>query len=334
MLTLTFSIIVPVYNDENNLPRCLGSIISQTFIDFECLLVDDGSTDNSPAICDIYAEKDSRISTFHKKNEGISKTRQFGINNSTGSYTIFVDSDDWIEPSLLQKTAEVINVSNPDIIFMDFFDENSSGKECYITQNFSFSNSIDIVIRRVLEGKLFSCLWNVIIKRELYFLNSINFIEGINYGEDSLFIIELLLNKPSIEYSSGARYHHTFNHYSFTRKNRKKRYMERSKFLNQIPLLLEKYNRLDLGAYNFFPLNDKYEMLCSGIFSRNEYKALFSLSLTAYHKKHCGFVKYMLLSMAEAGFYLPVKFFILFVRALKDKLRKMKLIGNYDSYQR
>jgi len=319
MTTLPFSIIVPVYNDDNNLPRCLDSIVSQTFTDFECLLVDDGSTDNSSAICDAYAENDSRIRVFHKNNEGISKTRQFGISNSTGKFTVFVDSDDWIEVSLLQNAVPLINTGNPEIIFMDFYDENPSEKECYVVQNFPVSDT-DAVIREVLKGNLFSCLWNVIIKRDLYFLNNIRFEEGINYGEDSLFIIELLLNKPKTEYLSGAYYHHTYNHNSFTRTNRKTRYMERSVFLNQIPILLEKYNRSDLGKYNFFPINDKYAMLCSGIFTKNEYKALFSISLNAYHRKHYGLLKCLLLYMAEAGFYSPAKISVLFARSLKSKL--------------
>jgi len=330
MSALPFSIIVPVYNDENNLKRCLDSIVAQAFTDFECLLVDDGSTDNSSAIGDKYAEKDSRIRVFHKHNEGISRTRQFGINNATGRFTVFVDSDDWIEPSLLQTAFQVMNTANPDIIFMDFFDENSSGKENYTSQIISAFDT-DKVIRQVLEGKLFSCLWNVIIKRDLYFLNNISFAEGINYGEDSLFVIELLLNNPKIEYLNGAFYHHTFNHNSFTRKNMKNRYMERSKFLNQIPLLLEKYNHSDFAEYNFFPVNDKYEMLCSGIFSGKEYKELFPLSLTAYHRKNCELTKYILLSLAETWFYSPVKFSILLVRSLKKKLRKIKLIGNHDT---
>ena len=329
MSTLPFSIIVPVYNDDSNLPRCLDSIISQTFTDFECLLIDDGSTDNSSAICDVYAQKDSRIRLFHKNNEGISKTRQFGINNSTGRYTIFVDSDDWIEHSLLQRAVQAIDNAKADIIFMDFYDEIFPGKERYISQKFPVSDT-DAVIRQVLKGNLFSCLWNVIIKRDLYFLNNISFTEGINYGEDSLFVIELLLNNPKIELLNGAYYHHTFNPNSFTRKNRKKRYMERNKFLNHIPLLLEKYNRLDLCKYNFFPINDKYAMLCSGIFSRKEYKALFSLSLTAYHRKNCGFRKYILLSLAETGFYSPVKFFIIFVSSFKNKLRNIKIFRDYN----
>jgi len=320
MPTLPFSIIVPVYNDENHLPRCLDSIIAQTFTDYECLLIDDGSTDSASAICDAYAEKDSRFRVVHKNNEGISKTRQFGINNAAGKYTVFVDSDDWIEPSLLEKAIQLVDNSNPDIIFLDFYDENSSGKECYIPQNISILDA-DTVIRRVLKGNQFSCLWNVIIKKELYYLNNIQFAEGINYGEDSLFVIELLLNNPKIDFLAGACYHHTFNRNSFTRTNVKNRYMERGKFLSQLSLLLEKYKRRDFDEYNYFPINDKYAMLSSGVFSKKEYDALFPISLTASHRKHYGFLKYALLSMAETGFYPLARFSIFFIRSIKNKLK-------------
>lgn len=88
------SVIVPVYNTEQYLPRCIDSILSQTFTDFELLLIDDGSKDNSGKICDEYAAKDSRIRVFHKKNGGATSARILGINNSCGEFICFVDSDD------------------------------------------------------------------------------------------------------------------------------------------------------------------------------------------------------------------------------------------------
>ena len=319
MVTSPFSIIVPVYNDENNLPRCIDSILSQTFVRFECLIINDGSTDNCPYICNEYARKDKRIRVFHKKNEGISKTRQFGINHAKGEYTFFVDSDDWVEPSFLADIDRKLDKDRDDILFMDFFEENALGKELCTVQN-PASTDTETIIRLVLEGKLYSCLWNVVINRNLYAMNNITFSEDINYGEDSLFIIELLLNKPSIGYLAGAYYHHTFNHGSFTRTNRKQRYLNRVKFLEQLPLLLEKYDRNDLAAYNFFPLNDKYEILCSGVFNKNEYQALFSSPIDSYYLKQSGFRKYVLLIIAETFFYPMLKFSIISFRSLKKKM--------------
>ena len=319
MSTSFFSIIIPVYNDEKNLRRCLDSVLSQTFGDFECLLINDGSTDGSQDICDEYAEKNSRIRVFHKKNEGTSKTRQFGITYANGAYTFFLDSDDWIEASFLADAVKKLENDNVDIMLMDFYRENASGKELYIRQKPTALDA-ETVIRLELEGKLFSCLWSILISRNLYIQNKVIFTEDINYGEDSLFIIELLLNNPRIGYLEGAYYHFTHNSSSFTRKNRKERFRERLKFLDQLSLLLEKYKRNDLEAYNFFPLIDKYEMLCSGVFSRKEYQALFSPRITPYYLKRSGFRKYFLLKMAETKFYSVSQFLARFLRQVKNRL--------------
>ena len=98
------SVIVPIYNAEKHLNRCVSSILSQTFVDLELLLIDDGSRDNSKKICDEYAEKDSRDRVFHKLNEGVSSARNLGLDNVHGEWIIFIDADDyWIEDTALQK---------------------------------------------------------------------------------------------------------------------------------------------------------------------------------------------------------------------------------------
>lgn len=99
------SIIVPVYNTEKWLRRCVDSILAQTFTDFELLLIDDGSTDGSPSICDEYAGKDSRVRVFHKSNGGVSSARNLAIANSVcvGGDLTFIDADDWVEPDYLEN---------------------------------------------------------------------------------------------------------------------------------------------------------------------------------------------------------------------------------------
>jgi glycosyltransferase involved in cell wall biosynthesis len=314
-----FSIIIPVYNDEKNLPRCLESVFSQAFTDFELLLINDGSTDNCPAICDEYAKKDRRVRVFHKNNEGISKTRQLGISNTSGDYTVFIDSDDWVEAQFLMEVNQKLENSEPDIIFMDFIEDNAAGKKKFICQNPSTADTAAF-LRLVLEGKLFSCLWNVIIKRNIYIQNKVTFYHDINYGEDSLFILELLLTNPCIIYLPGSFYHHSYNHNSFTRKNQKQRFIERVKFINSLPLLLAQYSRDDLAMHNFFPLNDKYEMLCSGVFSMKEYQELFSITITPYYRRQTGCRKYILLCLAETKLYALAKFFAAALRLLKNRL--------------
>ena len=95
------SVIVPVYNTEEYLSQCIDSILAQTFVDFELLLIDDGSTDSSGMICDKYADKDTRVIVYHKQNEGVSAARNLGIDNSKGEWITFVDSDDILYPEAL-----------------------------------------------------------------------------------------------------------------------------------------------------------------------------------------------------------------------------------------
>jgi len=242
-----------------------------------------------------------------------------GITQVKGDFIVFVDSDDWVEPSFLSNIFLKMEDNKTDLLFMDFAEENKNGSENIIFRQPALLDC-ETIIRLVLEGKLYSCLWNIAVKRNFYLNNNINFAEGVNYGEDSLFIAELLLNNPKTSYLSGAYYHHTYNFNSFTNKNCKQRYLERSNFHSHLYILFEKYNRSDLYKYNFFPLNDKYEILCKGVFSKNEYHALFSLSITFYYLKRCGFQKYIMLCMAETNLYTLIKYFIIFKKNLKMKL--------------
>lgn len=99
------SIIVPVYNVEKYLPRCLDSIIGQTYKDWQCLVIDDGSTDTSGAICDEYARKDNRVKVSHKKNGGLTSARNHGLERANGDWIMHVDGDDWIELDSIEQIA-------------------------------------------------------------------------------------------------------------------------------------------------------------------------------------------------------------------------------------
>jgi glycosyltransferase involved in cell wall biosynthesis len=313
-----FSIIVPVYNDDTHLPRCLDSILAQTYQVYECLLIDDGSTDNCPVICDSYSKKYKHISVYHKKNEGISKTRQFGLDHAKGSYIFFVDSDDWVQPFLFDTVYQsIIRDGNTDILYMDFYNETFNGKQKLCVQK-PCVNDNDKVIKQVIKGELFSCLWNIVFKKDFYIKNKLRFTETINYGEDSLFIVEALFYKPKIKRIDGAFYHHTFNKNSFTQQNKKAKFIERIKFIDELNKLFEKYNRLDLKKYNFFPINDKYEMLVSGIFSKEEYHSLFAIKINSGYLKQFGIYKYILLSLAETDLYYLARSLLIFTRNIKN----------------
>ena len=111
-----FSIVVPIYNVEKYLPRCIDSLVNQTLQDIEIILVDDGSPDGSPAICDAYAEKDPRIKVIHKLNGGVSAARNDGLRISKGEWVIFCDSDDWMELDACENLYMCGNEKKVDVV--------------------------------------------------------------------------------------------------------------------------------------------------------------------------------------------------------------------------
>ena len=119
MMTPDVSILIPVYNEEVYLPRCLDSIVGQTLQSWELLLVDDGSTDRSGSICDSYAARDSRIRVIHQENAGISAARNAGLAAAAGKYIGFVDSDDWIAPEMFQRLLTIAGETDCPLVMCD-----------------------------------------------------------------------------------------------------------------------------------------------------------------------------------------------------------------------
>ena len=117
----TVSIIVPVYNAEHTIPRCIESILNQEYSDFELLLVNDGSTDGSGAVCDAYAARDARIRVIHKENTGVSDTRNTALDQARGTYLQFLDSDDWITPDATSSLVRAAESAQCDLVVSDFY---------------------------------------------------------------------------------------------------------------------------------------------------------------------------------------------------------------------
>lgn len=125
---MRFSVLVPIYNVEQYLRKCIDSILSQTFKDFELLLVIDGSLDNSLNICYEYEEVDNRVRVFYKDNEGITATRKFAVNHCEGEYVVWVDGDDYIDSEILYKINRCIEQNNdPDVISYGYIKHTKSG---------------------------------------------------------------------------------------------------------------------------------------------------------------------------------------------------------------
>lgn len=183
------SIIIPVYNSEKYLQNCLESIKNQTEKDFEVIIINDGSTDNSKLIIADYL-KDKRFKLIDQKNQGIGYSRNKGIEESKGQYVVFIDSDDSIEKNFLEEMLKKIEKDNLDIVVCDYIEENEETKEYNETLIPPFENTT-IKENKELLLSINKAPWNKIYKKEL--IKDIRFPEDLKY-EDTQFICEALKN--------------------------------------------------------------------------------------------------------------------------------------------
>lgn len=189
------SIIIPVYNVEKYLSRCLESVINQTYKNIEIILVDDGSPDNCGIICDEYASKDDRIIVIHKSNAGVSCARNDGIEAAKGDYICFVDSDDYISPGYIKTLYMALIENNADIVTCDYYRcvENKLVEE--VSTEFPFAvihNDCQLFYDKSIIEFRAQVPWNKMFKANIIKKNDIRFLSGIPLGEDNLFVIEYI----------------------------------------------------------------------------------------------------------------------------------------------
>lgn len=213
---LVVSIIMPVYNAERTVGRMVDSIIAQTYEDWELIAVNDGSTDCSGNILDLYANIDSRIKVIHKRNGGVAAARQDGIGMATGIYTIHADSDDWIEPEMIKDMLEVARIDYADIVISDFYTDRIGKAEKLCVQTPLSLDAKDVLYGLYYHG-LFGGLCHKMIKKATYDKAFAKFYPGINFCEDLLLLTYVLFRtNPQIAYLNNAYYHYVVNSDSLT----------------------------------------------------------------------------------------------------------------------
>ena len=190
---MLFSIIVPIYKVEDYLTRCVDSILDQNFEDFEMILVDDGSPDNCPKICDEYAKKDSRIKVIHKENGGLVSARQAGIQIAKGDYIFNLDADDAMLPGSLSAAQRIIKDTNADVVtfsYKIFKNGNISDKVCELVPEGLYDKKAieecilpKVLMDRDMQHMLFF-LWGKAIRRELVLPHQLNVSQKVSLGED------------------------------------------------------------------------------------------------------------------------------------------------------
>ena len=194
------SIVVPIYNSEKYILKCIECLVNQTYRQIEIILIDDGSKDNSLQICRECASKDDRIKVVTKNNEGVSATRNMGIQLATGDYITFLDSDDTLDINYIKELVENID------------------KDCLVRCNTSIINEKIVeqerYIKQIVNGSVQGVCWGYLFKKEL--IENIKFDTNTSYMEDTIFITKVLLKINQVKIVTGAIYNHNLNQGSLT----------------------------------------------------------------------------------------------------------------------
>lgn len=207
------SIVVPIYNSGKFLKKCIDSLVNQTFKDIEILLINDGSTDNSQEIIDEYVEKyPDMCKSFMRENSGQAVSRNFGINNSSGDYIFFVDSDDYLEYNTCEIAYNYAIKNGLDIVCFNFYEEYENKVEKY--SSYYFFNDYPKDKKYILNE---TSVWNKIIRRELLKKNNLLFLENYIY-EDLELIPRLALYTSKIDFIPEKLYHYVIHQNSTMRQ--------------------------------------------------------------------------------------------------------------------
>ena len=219
------SIIVPIYNVEKYLDRCMDSLLNQTLKDIEIIMVDDGSPDNCPKMCDEYAKKDSRVRVIHKKNAGLGMARNSGLEVATGEYVAFVDSDDYVDRSMYETLYHKVKERNVDAVLCKFYNDDKgnvsegsvdgmSSEEAVIDFHADYIPNVIGCLPSVKYNQLYGySVWNILFSRSVIESNKVRFESERNFvSEDILFQLDfaacasklLLLPKPFYYYCNNA----------------------------------------------------------------------------------------------------------------------------------
>ena len=224
---IMITIIIPIYKVEKYIRQCVDSVIAQTYRDLEIILVDDGSPDNCPQICDEYSRKDSRVKVIHKINGGLIAARKSGLKAATGEYVCFVDGDDWIEPDMYERVAESIAKHPSDCVITQFYfsypdrEDNSDYK---LDHEFYTRDELEQLVypTMLFDGAfykfgIYPCCWTKVFKKEILEKHIYDVDDRIRMGEDIAFTYPCLMECQTVSFVDKALYHYRINPESMTK---------------------------------------------------------------------------------------------------------------------
>ncbi len=309
---MRISIIVPVYQVEQYLDRCIESIVNQSYRELEIILIDDGSIDSSGAKCDQWANIDNRIQVFHKRNGGLSDARNYGLKKATGEYVLFVDSDDFIEKDSCERFIKCLGQSGADVIVGNAIIEQENDclsllMRTYPEENLKIFDGKSFLLKRLHENNISKAVWLYLYRRDFLINNDLNFKVGILH-EDEQFTPRALLKAKLLLTMNYPFYHYVIRANSITQTpNYNKRANDMLDTIDELSEIYSTECNLDLRKYLYNSLCNLYlYVFCeyhlldnsshkprkkmvwkyAGTF-RNRFKALlFSISPKMYSQIH------------------------------------------------
>lgn len=240
---MLFSVIVPVYNAEKYIKQCVNSILNQSYSDFEVVLVDDGSPDNCPAICDEYAKQDSRVKVIHKENGGHTSARLKGLEIATGEYVVFVDSDDYVAKNYLETFALGIKENAVDLVCVGNIETDgqtekyipfTSVKQGYYNRKDIENQIFPILFENYLGGKFTRTLWGKAIKKDLILPVLTKIDKRILIAEDSICIKSCVYKSKGISVFENCLYYYRQNPKSIIHIKKPRPWSDAELFIKEI----------------------------------------------------------------------------------------------------
>ncbi len=314
------SVIVPIYNVEKYLDRCVKSIVDQTYTNLEIILVDDGSPDNCPAMCDAWAARDSRIKVIHKQNGGLSDARNAGLKIATGEFISFIDSDDWIDLDFYQILYSTSIETNSEIVaceLLEVYDEKSShirydgNVECYTPEE---------ALSTLIEGKIFKAIaCNKLYKKQL--LIGEHFERGVLH-EDEFFTYRILAKANNLAFVNKQLYFYYQRSGSITNQITAKHfaalnaYKERLEFFKLHYPNLYKKDRISIiyACLNFYVL--------SYTLPKHEQKTCKNIVKNCRSSISFSFNEFFSYGIKDKLYILSTKYFINITSKILSKTRK------------
>ena len=325
------SVIVPVYNVEAYLHRCIDSILNQSYKDFELILVDDGSEDHSGEICDEYGKYEN-VKVIHQTNHGVSAARNAGLEQSRGEYILFVDADDWLAEDALEKMIHAFYDESIDMVICSSYTAMEKEDHSFeyidgITWDYNAPHKVEDKYREVLAKT--GTLWNKLLKKET--IGNVRFHPEMTYGEDCVFVSEFLVNCNGIIILPDQLYYYYRNRKgNVVSAEINERSLEFLSNMKQIYELMVKWNRPEVGiCREMIGVNEVISKIPVSLSNTFRYRKYYKACKNLLKKCDKEGVKIFLnspdISDSRKQLYRRICYFPFFfyARALKSELRKL-----------